>query len=488
MNATTITVHWHNDNQPIYLVDFQPPHHDHQLKRLVTGGGDNNIRIWHLHIRDGNAPTIDYVSTLRKHTQAVNVVRFNSRGDLLATASDDGTLMLWRRSPTIIKDLEDDEDDNPVESWQVVCQVRSSTSEINDICWSPDDCFIVTGSMDNVMRIYKLSYGSKISASVVASSSEHSHYIQGVYWDPLNQYIVSQSADRSVNIYTFSDTGLKLQQKLNKHNNHHLYYSETLQSFFRRLCFSPDGGIILTPAGMDDQENPIVYVFTRNNLGTPSFKITGLNKPAIAIAFNPIKYLSQPGLFNLPYKYIFAIATKDSIVLYSTEKLQPIGYVTNLHYSTITDLKWDFDGSKIVVSSADGFCSVVTVETGLLGEKYEETRKEEVNDEDNDVAMADVDGKEDEKEKEEKEKEKAVVEPSTGANNVDSNNKPDLQEQPVSESKPVQTTPQKPKKDTESVSSSQPATIDSFFSPNSKSKTKPKTKAKKRITPTLVLQ
>lgn len=477
MNASTITVHWHNDNQPIYLVDFQPPHRDQQLKRLVTGGGDNNIRIWQLHIREGNAPTIDYVSTLRKHTQAVNVVRFNSRGDLLATASDDGTLMLWRRSPTIIKELDDDEDDNPLESWQVVCQVRSSTSEINDICWSPDDSFIVTGSMDNVMRIYKFTYGSKITATLVASSTEHSHYLQGVHWDPLNQYIVSQSADRTVNIYTFCDNVLKLQQKLSKHNNQHLYYSETLQSFFRRLCFSPDGAIILTPAGMDDQENPIVYVFTRNNLATPSFKITGLNKPAIAIAFNPIRYVSEPGLFNLPYKYIFAIATKDSIVIYSTEKLVPIGYVSNLHYSTITDLKWDFDGSKIIVSSADGFCSVVTVEANLLGEKYEPTNKDDVNNESPDVEMVDVCANEEDKVK------KDIDQPSTTAKSVDFDNGP--KEKPVTESKPEQTTPQKPTNEATSASS-QPGTIDSFFSPNSKSKAKPK-KAKKRIAPTLVL-
>lgn len=60
MEATTLTVHWHNDNLPIYSVDFQPNDlsttTSSQSQRLATAGGDNNIRIWTL----GSSNTIDF--------------------------------------------------------------------------------------------------------------------------------------------------------------------------------------------------------------------------------------------------------------------------------------------------------------------------------------------------------------------------------------------------------------------------------------------
>ncbi|EGW32117.1 uncharacterized protein SPAPADRAFT_61202, partial [Spathaspora passalidarum NRRL Y-27907] len=207
MEASTITVHWHNDNQPIYAIDFQPG----STPRLVTGGGDNNIRMWNLTTNSGsgevNNQSVEYLSTLRKHTQAVNLVRFSPDGTLLASAGDDGTLMLWRLCDGIVKDFgadEDEDDDDIKESWKVVAQFRSGTSEIMDVCWSPCGKYLVSGSMDNTVRVYQLSIGNdadKVTGKLIQSLKSHSHYIQGVYWDPLDEYIVSQSADRSVNVY-----------------------------------------------------------------------------------------------------------------------------------------------------------------------------------------------------------------------------------------------------------------------------------------------
>lgn len=420
MNASTVTVHWHNDNQPIYSVDFQPLNSPSKLSepspRLVTAGGDNNIRVWKLKNEAGTI-SIEYLSTLRKHTQAVNVVRFNKNGQMLASAGDDGTLMIWKLADRIIKDFEDDDDaDEATESWQVLTQLRSSTSEINDISWSPDSKYLVSGSMDNTLRIYKLeTLGDKLTGKLFTSFDNHNHYVQGVYWDPLNEFIASQSADRSVNIYKLlkNEMGeiesIRPLHKFNKIHNHFMYHSETLQSFFRRLCFSPDGSFLLTPAGIendksdepakkeegneidaselessssekskqDKADSNTVYIYLRSSLSqSPILKVSGLNKPAIAISFNPIIYQSNPSsLFKLPYKMIFAVATQDSVIIYSTEEFKPLGYVSNLHYSSITDLKWDLDGSRIIVSSTDGFCSVITFDDEIFGKVYEKPTK-----------------------------------------------------------------------------------------------------------------
>lgn len=37
---------------------------------------------------------------------------------------------------------------------------------------------------------------------------------------------------------------------------------------------------------------------------------------------------------------VFAVATEDSILLYDTQQSIPFAYVTNIHYTTISDISW----------------------------------------------------------------------------------------------------------------------------------------------------
>jgi chromatin assembly factor 1 subunit B len=50
-----------------------------------------------------------------------------------------------------------------------------------------------------------------------------------------------------------------------------MFHNETLASFFRRLVFSPDGQLLLAPAGLiEDPETHsirnVLFVYARNNL------------------------------------------------------------------------------------------------------------------------------------------------------------------------------------------------------------------------------
>ena len=82
-------------------------------------------------------------------------------GEMLATAGDDGNVLLWvpsenpAHTTTIGEDAQED-----VETWRVKTMCRSSSgSEIYDLAWSPDGAFFITGSMDNVARIYSATNG-----------------------------------------------------------------------------------------------------------------------------------------------------------------------------------------------------------------------------------------------------------------------------------------------------------------------------------------
>ena len=88
----------------------------------------------------------------------------------------------------------------------------------------------------------------------------------------------------------------------------------------------------------------------------------------------------------MPYRYIFAIATEDSVYFYDTQNIRPFGYVTGIHYSNLSDLSWSSDGTALCITSIDGFCSFVYFKQSELGKIYNEPiemheTKENVSDE-----------------------------------------------------------------------------------------------------------
>lgn len=69
---------------------------------------------------------------------------------------------------------------------------------------------------------------------------------------------------------------------------------------------------------------------------------------------------------------MYAIATQDSVYLYDTQQALPLAYLSQLHYSTFTDLAWSPDGNSLFMTSTDGFGSLAVFETGELGDPFTE--------------------------------------------------------------------------------------------------------------------
>lgn len=411
LTAKTLTLHWHDNSLPVYSVDFQPNREGTRSERLATGGGDGNIRIWKV-IYTNNDPingqsveSVEYLSNIGKHTQAVNCVRFDPSGQFLASASDDGSVMIWELSDKLVQEFGAN-DEFLKESWSLKTAAFSpSSSEIYDISWSPDSKFIVCGSMDNFVRVFDTKTGM-----VVSQIRDHTHYVQGVQWDPRNEFICSQSADRSVHVYNilsskkdhdFIEVALKasiniyrakvdfnvscptsMSTSSSQNDNssekprRYLYKNETLQSFFRRLAISPDGSLLISPCGLykssetSENENA-VFIHIRAGLRRPPVMcISGFKKPAIAVRFSPVLFKLQEGesgYIDLPYRMIFAIATQDSIFVYDTQRLEPLAVAASIHYAVITDICWSADGKVLMASSADGFVSSIVFDDDLIG-------------------------------------------------------------------------------------------------------------------------
>lgn len=359
---------------------------------------------------------------------------------MLASAGDDGTVILWVPSENGVKPAFGEEDLGDKETWRLKHMCRSTGSEIYDLAWSPDGVFFITGSMDNIARVWNASTGSFNSpfwgflllivlskGQCVRQIAEHNHYVQGVAWDPLNEYIATQSSDRSVHIYTLKtkDGQFTLAQhgKVSKMDlpsrrvssgspappdlplrpgdssaimaspapstpgtptsfslpmnpptlaasrrssfgsspsirrstspspalplpavkpmdfsprvhslgvkNTNIYFNETFTSFFRRLTFTPDGSLLLTPAGQYKISHPptseagkptdeiinTVYIYIRAGLNKPPIAhLPGHKKPSIAVKCSPILYTPRTTSLLTKHITIDTSSTEDDAI------------------------------------------------------------------------------------------------------------------------------------------------------------------------------
>jgi len=93
-------------------------------------------------------------------------------GDVLASAGDDGNVILWAldEGKTAIPAFGGDGVEDK-EVWRPKHMCRSSGAEIYDLAWSPDAMYFIIGSMDNVARIYNAQTGMLLN--IYASRSHH---------------------------------------------------------------------------------------------------------------------------------------------------------------------------------------------------------------------------------------------------------------------------------------------------------------------------
>ena len=73
---------------------------------------------------------------------------------------------------------------------------------------------------------------------------------------------------------------------------------------------------------------------------------------------------------TLPYRSIFAVLTQDSVLIYDTHHDRPLCIARGLHYAGLTDCTWSIDGRQLLVSSSDGYLSILSFDKDEFGQVY----------------------------------------------------------------------------------------------------------------------
>ncbi|XP_074593037.1 chromatin assembly factor 1, p105 subunit [Brevipalpus obovatus] len=393
MKIYTPEIAFHN-LQPVLSCDIRKV--DDSVYKLITSGSDRHVVIWKITLsRDPNAKRpifVEPLADLNRHQKAINVARFSPDPKIFASGDDEGNIILWKLDDgenssdqkMVANGFEDGDDFVNKESWVQWKVLRGHSDDVVDLCWSPSGQFLLSGSVDNMVYVWDTlsQKHTKINC--------HKGYIHGVAWDPLDDFLVSLSTDRVMRVFNArpphklvsktSKASVKIEGGSEKITR--LFYDDTLQTYSRRVCFTPGGELILTPSGiieMEDEEKNFKFinashVFSRSCFNKPTCYLPTGKMNTIAIKCCPQLYQLRENIesrFPFPYRIIFAVATNESILFYDTQQPLPFAMVSGIHYTRHTDISWSGDGRILTVCSTDGYCTFIMFQDGELGIPYD---------------------------------------------------------------------------------------------------------------------
>ncbi|HEY9614277.1 AAA-like domain-containing protein [Allocoleopsis sp.] len=180
----------------VYSVMFSP---DGQL--IASASEDKTLKLW--------KPDGTLVTTLEGHTDKVRELAFSPDGQLIASASADKTVKLWKHNGT--------------DSYQVkpLRTLNGHSKDVSGVAFSPDGQLIASASWDKTIKLWKL------DGTLVTTIKGHSDRIWKVAFSPDGQLIASGSWDKTVKLWKLDGT---LVTTLTGH-------SDSVNG----IAFSPDG-------------------------------------------------------------------------------------------------------------------------------------------------------------------------------------------------------------------------------------------------------
>eukprot|EP00877_Chromochloris_zofingiensis_P011531 jgi/Chrzof1/6631/Cz19g03120.t1 len=372
---------------------------------------------------EGKGPVWRVSASLRGHHDDVLDLAWSPDGTALLSGSVENECMIF-----------------DVDAKKLAARIDGHRHYVQGVCWDPLGQYIITQSVDRSCRAHahrppptgkKITPGAHQSSAALAKDFIFQQAIVKRTLDvPMPQTPTAGQTDTALpatattapapatashspaHATTADPAAATPMQVKPKTAQQYLFHDESLNTFFRRLSWSPDGSFLAVPSGLFKQEvdgAPLntTYVFARGEWSSPLYHLPSLSKPTVAVRFCPVIFQSlaspQAGsaaaaataapdatanaddssssaaaaaashgpsmcsVSELPYRLVFAVATSDSVLLYHTESLQPFLLLGPLHYAPITDLAWSADGSFLFISSRDGYCSAAAFQPGELG-------------------------------------------------------------------------------------------------------------------------
>ena len=165
---------------------------------------------------------------LKGHTNWVSCVAFSQDGSRVVSGSSDEMVRIWN-----------------VTTGKVEAELKGHTDEVNSVAFSQDGSRVVSGSDDKTVRIWNVMTGE-----VEAELKGHTDWVMSVAFSQDGGRVVSGSSDKTVRIWNVT-TG-EVEAELKGHTD-----------WVKSVAFSQDGSQVVS--GSSDQTVRIWNVTTGNS-------------------------------------------------------------------------------------------------------------------------------------------------------------------------------------------------------------------------------
>ncbi len=137
-----------------------------------------------------NASTGKSIFVYTGHSAEVGSVAWSPDGQLIASGSIDNTVRVWRLTGVSVSDL-------------TVYAYHGHGDSVNQVAWSPDSTRIASasgydpvGKTDNTVQVWDATTGDN-----AYTYNGHSRPVTGVTWSPDGKYLASSSVDKTVQVW-----------------------------------------------------------------------------------------------------------------------------------------------------------------------------------------------------------------------------------------------------------------------------------------------
>lgn len=206
---------------------------------VASASDDKTIKLWRIQ----NAQEI---TTIIGHKNSVHTVVFSPDGNILASSSHDKTIKLWR-----------------MKDGQEICTLAGHSNSVYGLAFSPDGETIASSSWDRTIKIWQVKDGQE-----VRTLTGHINLVYFVAFSPDGEFLASSSWDRTIKIWRVKDG--KLLRTLTGHTD-----------CVRCIAFSPNGEFLAS--GSHDNTIKIWWVKDWQEV----LSITGHSWYVDSIAFSP---------------------------------------------------------------------------------------------------------------------------------------------------------------------------------------------------------
>ena len=219
----------------IYDVAFSP---NGQL--IASASRDDTVKLWR---RDGTL-----VQTLDEHGDQVRGVTFSPDGRLIASASQDGTVKLWRPDGVLVTTLE------------------GHSAGVNSVAFSPKGESIASASDDNTIKLWRRVGDGEAQFQDYQTLVGHVDHVRSIIFSPDGELMASGSEDGTIKLWERDGDLLKT---LDGHRDR-----------VNRITFSPDGLILASTS-----DDTTVKLWGRDGVLRETFSLH--DSRVEGIAFSP---------------------------------------------------------------------------------------------------------------------------------------------------------------------------------------------------------